>query len=154
MRFVLRTELDCPPRDAILNARRTRLFEYVCAPWVRVEPLEPPALPDEWEAGRYRVRMRLFGLVPLGAQWIAIRVVAQRGDRLLVHDQGSGTLVRVWDHRIEITPAASGGTRYCDRLRIEAGWRTPFVVAFARLLFAHRQRRWQRLVRNKFDYDA
>jgi hypothetical protein len=154
MRFVLSTDLDCPPAVAIQHARTPRLFEYVAAPWVRFEPVDPPQLPDEWEPGRWRVRMRLFGVLPLGTQTIAIRTVAQRGERLLVHDQGSGDRVRVWDHRIEISPTASGGTRYCDRLTIEAGWRTPFVGRFARLFFAHRQRRWRRLVRSKFDYEA
>jgi hypothetical protein len=154
MRFVRCTELDCLPADAISHVRSPRLLEYVAAPWLRFEPVDPPKLPDEWEPGRYRVRMRLFGAIPLGTQWIGIRAVEQRGNRLLVHDQGSSPRVRVWDHRIEITPSAGGGTRYCDRVRIEAGWRTPFVGLFARLLFAHRHRRWRRLVRSKFDYGS
>ena len=154
MRFVRSTDLDCPPAEAIQHVRTPRLFEYVAAPWIRIEPVDPPQLPDEWEPGRYLVRMRLFGLLPLGTQWIGIRAVEQRGDRLLVHDQGNGALARVWDHRIEISPTADGGTRYCDRVTVEAGWRTPFVGWFAKRFFAHRQRRWQRLVRTKFDYGA
>jgi hypothetical protein len=154
MRFLLCTELECPPADAIQHVRSPRLLVYVAAPLLRFEPVDPPALPDEWEPGRYRVRLSLFGAVPLGTQWIGIRAVEQRGERLLVHDQGTSALIPVWDHRIEISPNGDGGTRYCDRLRIEAGWRTPFVGAFAKLLFAHRQRRWRRLVRTKFDYDA
>jgi hypothetical protein len=154
MRLVRSTDLDCPPAEAIQHARTPRLLEYVAAPWVRFEPVDPPQLPDEWApGGRYRVRMRLLGVLPLGVQTIAIRAVEQRGERLLIHDQGSGDLVRVWDHRIELSPAGDG-TRYCDRVTVEAGWRTPFVGVFARLLFAHRQRRWQRLVRTKFDYGA
>jgi hypothetical protein len=39
-------------------------------------------------------------------------------------------------------------------VRIEAGWRTPVVGLFARLFFAHRHRRWRRLVRSKFDYGS
>jgi len=152
MRFLRAVDLDCPPAEAIQHVRSPRLLEYVAAPWIRFEPVDPPKLPDEWEPGRYLVQMRLFGAIPLGTQWIGIRAVEQRGERLLVHDQGTSTLVRVWDHRIEITPAADGGTRYCDRVTIEAGWRTPFVGWFARRFFAHRQRRWRRLVRSKFDY--
>lgn len=154
MRFLRCTDLDCPPADAIQHARSSRLLEYVAAPWIRFEAVAPSQLPDEWEPGRYQVRMKLLGVVPLGTQWIGIRAVEQRGERLLVHDQGSSALVRVWDHRIEISPAAGGRTRYCDRLTIEAGWRTPFVAVFARLFFAHRQRRWRRLVRTKFDFGA
>lgn len=154
MRFLRCTVLDCPPADAIAHVRSPRLLAYVAAPWLRFEPVDPPALPDEWEPGRYLVRLKLLGLLPLGTQVIGIRALEQRGERLLVHDQGSSAWVRVWDHRIEISPAADGGTRYCDRVTIEAGWRTPFVGWFARLFFGHRQRRWRRLVRSKFDYGS
>lgn len=154
MRFVRCSDLACPPSDAIAHVRSPRLMEYIAAPWLRFEPVDPPALPEEWEPGRYLVRLRLLGTMSLGTQWIGIRAVEQRGERLLVHDQGTSAWIPVWDHRIEISPADDGGTHYCDRLRIEAGWRTPFVAAFARLLFAHRQRRWRRLVRTKFDYGA
>jgi hypothetical protein len=154
MRFLRCTALDCSPADAIAHVRSPRLLAYVAAPWLRFEPVDPPLLPDEWEPGRYRVRMKLLGFLPLGTQVIGIRAVEQRGDRLLLHDEGTSALVRVWDHRIEISPTSDGSTRYCDRLRIEAGWRTPLIGWFARLLFAHRQRRWRRLVRSKFDYDA
>ncbi len=154
MRFARCTDLACPPSDAIAHARSPRLMEYVAAPWLRFEPVDPPALPEEWKPGRYLVRLRLLGRVSLGTQWIGIRAVEQRGLRLLVHDQGTSVRIPVWDHRIELSPADDGGTHYCDRLQIEAGWRTPFVAAFARLFFAHRQRRWRRLVRTEFDYGA
>lgn len=155
MRFLICSELECAPIDAIQHVRTPRLLEYVAAPWIRFEAVDPPVLPDEWEpGGRYLVRMKLFGVVPLGTQVIGIRAVEQRGERLLVHDLGTSALVRVWDHRIEISPAGDGRTRYCDRVRIDAGWRTPFVAWFAKRFFAHRQRRWRRLVRTKFDYGA
>lgn len=154
MRFVRCLELDCLPSDAIRHARTTRMFEYVAAPWLRFEPLDPPALPDEWSPGRYLVRMKLFGRVALGTQWIRIRAVEQRGDRLLIHDEGTSERIPVWDHRIEIAPGADGRTRYCDRVAVEAGWHTPFVAWFAKRFFAHRQRRWRRLVAAKFDFDA
>jgi len=154
MRFVIRSELDCPPADAIRHVRTPRLMAYVAEPWIRFEPVDPPGLPDEWKPGRYLVRMKLFGVVPLGTQEIGIRAVEQRGERLLIHDLGTSALVRVWDHRIEISPAGDGRTRYRDRVRIEAGWRTPFVTWFAKRFFAHRQRRWRRLVRAGFDYGA
>lgn len=154
MRFLICTELECPPAEAIRHVRTPRLLAYVAAPWIHFEAMEPPALPDEWKPGRYRVRMKLFGVVPAGTQWIGIRAVEQRGERLLIHDMGTSALVRVWEHRIEISPAGDGRTRYCDRVRIDAGWRTPFVAWFARRFFAHRQRRWRRLVRTQFDYGA
>ena len=153
MRFLRCTELDCEPAEAIRHARSPRLLAYVAAPWLRFDPLEPPALPDEWKPGRYRVRLRAFGVIPFGEQWIGIRAVEQRGDRLLLHDEGSGGLVRVWNHRLETTPTRDGRTRYCGRIEIEAGRRAPVIAWLARRFFAHRQRRWRRLVANGFDYE-
>ncbi len=152
--FLRCTVLDCPPADAIGQVRSPRLLAYIAAPWLRFEPVDPPALPDEWKPGEYLVRMKLLGAVPLGTQWIRIRAVEQRGERLLVHDVGNSDRIPVWDHSIEISPTGDGRTRYCDRVSIEAGWRTPFVGWVARRFFAHRQRRWRRLVASKFDYDA
>ncbi len=144
--FVRCTVLDCPPADAIRHARSPRLLAYVAAPWLRFEPVDPPALPDEWAPGEYRVRRKLFGAIPVGMHSIRIRAVEQRGERLLVHDLGSSKRISIWDHSIEISPTGDGRTRYCDRVSIEAGWRTPFVGWFAKRFFAHRQRRWRRLL--------
>ena len=63
-----------------------------------------------------------------------------------------GALIRRWDHLITIEPAGPRRTRYTDWVEAEAGLLTPLVWAFARVFYAHRQRRWQRLVAHGFRY--
>ena len=53
---------------------------------------------------------------------------------------------------ITIEPTGDGRSAYEDRLDIDAGWRTPFVAAFAKAFYAHRQRNWKKLVDSGFVY--
>jgi hypothetical protein len=39
-------------------------------------------------------------------------------------------------------------TEYTDRVEIRAGWKTAFIWAWANAFYAHRQRRWVRLLRD------
>jgi hypothetical protein len=75
----------------------------------------------------------------------------QPAGRYAVRDNGYGPLIKRWDHWIEIN-AEGTGTRYVDRVHIDAGVLTPLICGFARLFYAHRQRRWRRLVARNFDY--
>ena len=73
-------------------------------------------------------------------------------DDWVIHDAGSGSAARMWDHRIYVESDGEG-TRYSDCLRIDAGLLTPVVAAFAGVFSRYRQARWRRLVDNDFDYD-
>jgi hypothetical protein len=157
MRLELSTTLGCPPDRVWQQLRGPRLFRYLCAPLVTFRPLQPTALPEQWGAGdEYLVRMYLFGLVPLGKQWMRPSLVepetAPGRQRYQIHDNGSGGLCKKWDHWLTAEEAAGGKTRYTDRIDIEAGLLTPVVWLFARVLFRWRHRRWRRLVRHGFDY--
>jgi hypothetical protein len=96
--------------------------------------------------------MLLFGVIPIGWQTIGIELPGAPTGEYRLRDNGHGPLIERWDHMIEIAPEGEG-TRYTDRVHIEAGLLTPLVAAFARAFYAHRQRRWQRLVARAFRYD-
>ncbi|MEZ4450313.1 MAG: hypothetical protein R3B09_12620 [Nannocystaceae bacterium] len=138
------------PASAVRDeAMRTRLLRHVSAPWVTFTAIDPPALPEIWEPGRFRVAMRLGGLLPIGEQDIDIRVEVDDPtpgrECFVALDRGRGGLARRWDHRITIVALTGGGARYSDEVDVGAGVLTPAVWLFARLFFAHRQRRWRRL---------
>jgi hypothetical protein len=57
----------------------------------------------------------------------------------------------IWDHWIEIAPESSG-TRYLDRIHLDAGLLTPLIAAFAAIFYNYRQKRWRKLVRSNFAY--
>ncbi|WP_375402516.1 hypothetical protein [uncultured Sphingomonas sp.] len=96
--------------------------------------------------------MRLFGLVPIGEQWIVTSEPPAGPGRYLFRDNGRGGLASRWDHLITIETLEPARCRYTDIVEIEAGLLTPFVWSFARLFYTHRQRRWRALVSSGFAY--
>lgn len=145
------THLAAPPDRVSAEIMRPGLLLHVSAPLLRFKPIDPPALPDTWHDGEYKLGMWFFGLLPVGWQMVGLETQPTGGDVWSIRDNGRGLLIKRWDHWIEVAPDGDG-TRYTDRVTIEAGLLTPFVTLFARLFYAHRQRRWRRLVANGFDY--
>ena len=145
------THLEAPTHVVRDHVMRSELLEYVARPLLRFRPIAPAALPAVWTEGSYRASLWFLGVLPVGWQAIKIEPQPMRGDVWSIRDNGHGALIRTWDHMIEIKPEGEG-TRYVDRVTIDAGWLTPAVGSFARAFYAHRQRRWRRLVANGFDY--
>lgn len=88
--------------------------------------------------------MFAFGFIPLRAQTVGIEIGPNENGAYRVRDDGSGLLVRVWDHLITPEPEEDG-TRYTDRVQIEASLMTPFVWALQRCFIAGGKRdgaRW------------
>lgn len=127
------------------------LLEHVAAPLIRFKPKGGAQLPAIWREGEYRAGMWLFGVIPIGWQAVVISHPEPEGAVRFVRDNGYGPLIKRWDHWISIAPAPSGpGTAYTDTVTIEAGLLTPLIAAFARVFYAHRQRRWRALARSEF----
>ncbi len=128
---------------------------HIAQPLLYVTPVDPPQLPNRWEEREYLVAMHLLGLLPLGQHTVRIsgQDHTQRDGRFSVElrDNGSGTLIARWDHRIFILAAAQG-CDYTDQVDIQAGLLTPLVWLFAWGFYRHRQRRWQQLVSRSFSY--
>ena len=147
----LSTYIPADPDVVWERIRTSRLLAHVTHPLIHFRPLDPDGFPAVWRKGDYQASMRLFGVIPMGGQTIGIRYPEPPDARTRVlHDQGYGTAARIWDHYILIAPEG-GGTRYTDRVTVDAGWRTPFVAAFARAFYAHRQCRLRRLARKGFE---
>ena len=146
------TLLDTLPDRVWQEVNRPVLLQYVAHPLITFEPIDPLAFPEQWKEQEYHVKMRLFGVIPLGWQIIAIERPLSIGEARLLRDNGRSKHARQWDHLITVEPVGSHQTRYTDRIEIEAGALTPLVRAFARAFYAHRQRRWQMLVAQNFQY--
>lgn len=150
MAFRLTTILDAPPERVWAVVQTPALLERVAAPLVTFEPVDPETFPETWDEADYLVWMRLFGLLPLGRQWVRVRTLEVRktpGERFYrLRDDGSGTLASTWDHVITVRETPDGVTAYTDEIRVEAGVLTPLVWLFAQAFYRHRQHRWRRLV--------
>lgn len=146
----LSTTLQCTPDAAWERVRTSALLMHVAAPLIRFVPKGGTPFPAIWEPGEYRAWMWLFGLLPIGWQAVVISEPPPDGATRFIRDNGFGPLISRWDHWIAIATGEDGTTRYVDRVDIEAGALTGLVAAFARVFYAHRQRRWRALARKGF----
>lgn len=146
----LSTRLDCTADEAWERVRTAALLLHVAAPLIRFTPKEDTRFPQEWAPGEYRAWMWLFGLIPIGWQAVVISEPPPDGATRFIRDNGYGPLIRRWDHWIAIAPGEGGTTHYTDQVTIEAGLLTPLVAGFARVFYAHRQRRWRALAATGF----
>ena len=120
-----------------------KTLEFVAAPLLRFQPLEPSSWPDCWRPGPHLVRMLLFGVIPMGTQCINIAFPAAHA----MLDAGSGQVVRVWDHLITLEARHDGRTQYTDSVEIHAGILTLPIWVFSLVFYRHRQQRWHELLR-------
>ena len=121
------------------------LFFQVAAPLISARDVGDRPIGDRWSEGEYRIAMKLFGLVPIGWQAIIIEFPQSDDQELVLRDRGYGPMLRIWDHRISVSPAPDGGTRYTDSLRLDAGIMTPIAAMLVAQFFKHRQRRLRAL---------
>ncbi len=148
------TVLDADAARVWTEVNKPRLLFEVAWPLVRFVLMDPVPIGAPWKPAKHRVRMLLFGFVPIGEQVIGIeRPPAVDGIRSL-RDNGSSRLMRRWDHLISVHELADGKTRYTDCVEIDAGRLTFFVSCFAQLFYWHRQRRLRRLAKRGFVYPA
>jgi SAM-dependent methyltransferase len=145
-RFRFESVLAAPADEVWGMVQRTELLREVAAPFLRFRPASSGRLPLTWPVGApLRLRMYLFGLVPLGFHEIVVDRIDDRAREL--HTRERGTLLRRWEHVIRVEPVGSGHARYTDEVELDAGWLTPLVGAFSRAFFRHRHRRWRAAAR-------
>ncbi|AWW73265.1 hypothetical protein CD351_02355 [Erythrobacter sp. KY5] len=148
----LTTRIAAPPEVVLRHVMTPRLLDHVAAPMIRFS--YPPSFDraGEWPLGKHCVTMRFMGIIPIGWQVIGIEVPdSPDKDTHLLRDNGYGPLIRRWDHWIAVRPDPSGsGTLYTDRVHIDAGLLTPVIAAYAKVFYAHRQKRWRELAADGF----
>ncbi len=93
--------------------------------------------------GTSSYRLRLFGIIPFGTHTIHI----VRFDPEEISSREGNKHVPVWNHDIRLVSMDENHTGYTDRVEIQAGWKTVFVWVWAKAFYAHRQRRWIRLLK-------
>lgn len=138
-------------RTAILPASRAAVFQklqqpetlrYIAKPFATFEPVGEPV--QKWTAGSTSAyRFCLFGVIPFGTHTIHIVRFDQDG----VSSREGNEHVPVWNHEIKLIKLDGSRTEYTDRVEIRAGWKTIFIWLWAKAFYAHRQRRWVKLLR-------
>ncbi len=149
MKISLSSVLDAPPVDVEGFLHTSEVLRFVAAPLLFFTSREQGGFPALWSPGKHRVFMWLFGFIPFGPQTIDISWGRHEKGDFWVRDDGSGLLVRRWDHRIFVRPAPGGKTQYTDEVEIGAGALTPLVWAFAAVFYRWRQRRWKTYLKRR-----
>ena len=80
--------------------------------------------------------------------WHTHTIRIERFDENEIQSRESNEHIQVWDHRITLKDLG-GQTEYTDEVDIRAGWRTFFVWLWAKAFYAHRQRKWIKLLEGK-----
>ena len=142
--MIVRKSSVFPAKRDVVFARLQRLetLQFIAAPYASFTPVDQSA-EVQWRVGsRSAYRFRLFGLIPFGTHTIRI----ERFDEDVVQSRESNEHVPVWNHRITLKNLGTR-TEYTDEVEIEAGWKTPFIWLWAKAFYAHRQRKWIRLLK-------
>lgn len=122
--------------------KEMKTLQYIAFPYAVFKPAEHTGM--RWQAGQTsRFYFRLFGLIPLGIHTITIKTFDAETKTII--SQEHNRFVPRWEHTICLKKQ-SGGTRYTDEVTIAAGWKTPFVFLWAKAFYAHRQKKWLRLL--------
>ena len=74
--------------------------------------------------------------------------------KIRISTEERNKLVPLWNHRIYLEAIDQKTTRYTDEVEIGAGWKTLFVALWAKMFYAHRQRKWQKLLSDSSGNDC
>lgn len=149
MKISQSTEIALSPEDVWYEVQTPNLLQHIAWPLIQFHFVDPATLTNFNDRERFKVSLKLLGIVPIGEQWIVPTVHEERPESWpkRLRDNGYSELVKTWDHWITVTPNDSGGTSFTDDVEVEAGFFTPIVWAFAWIFYRHRQRRWRGLGR-------
>ena len=136
--------------------------EYACTPdqlWAVTKDLDAlremnarmvtmQGLPsgDMYEGQEIEISTSLFGKMKPQDYRIVVTHLSDETREFRSTEHGNG--VKSWNHhgRVEATP---GGARLVDDIEIDAGWMTPLVVAWAKMLYKARHKPRLQILRDR-----
>ena len=141
--IVQKTSVFPAGRDAVFQKlRQLETLQYIAAPYAAFEPADHTAARTWAACSTSSYRFRLFGVIPFGTHTIHI----VRFDPEGISSREKNEHVPVWNHDITLEQTDADHTRYMDRVEIHAGWKTVFIWLWANAFYAHRQRKWIKLL--------
>ena len=124
--------------------QRLETLQFIAKPYASFEPVGKTQ--SVWSVGSTSsFRFKLFGLIPFGTHTIHI----VRFDPDGISSKEGNEHVPVWNHDITLVRLDDEHTKYKDRVEIKAGWKTIFIWLWANAFYAHRQRKWIRILEPK-----
>lgn len=143
MMKIIKTSIYPDTADNIFKKlKKLKTLQYVAFPYASFKSCNGN---DKivWEKEMvYDFSLNLFCVIPLGIHKIKVMDFSQNS----IYTNEGNKFVPVWNHRIYLKELNNGFTEYTDEVEINAGWKTIFVYLWANLFYAHRQRKWKRLI--------
>ena len=129
-------------REAIFQKlQRLETLQLVAKPYASFEPVGETQ--SVWSVGSTSsYRFKLFCLIPFGTHTIHI----VRFDPDGISSREGNEYVPVWNHDITLVKLGNNYTEYTDHVEIKAGWKTIFIWLWAKAFYAHRQRKWIKML--------
>ncbi len=147
--MIFKTKITIPWHiDRVFDALNApSMMQQVAFPLVIFKAVRPTVFPERWDNGAtYRMKMYLFGVLPLGWQELSIRAT-RTTDQATLTDVGPGFAVKLWDHNVVLTKQGDSKTQYDETLTLTAGFMAPIIWIGMTALFAWRKYRWLSLTR-------
>jgi len=143
--IVMKSSVFPAARETVFEKlQKLETLQYIARPYATFEPVGAAKL--VWEVGSTSAyRFWLFGVIPFGTH--SIHIVRFDPDGISSREENEH--VPVWNHDIHLVEKDETHTRYTDRVEIHAGWKTVFIWLWANAFYAHRQRKWIRLLKRE-----
>ena len=143
--IVRKTSLFPASKETVFRKlQQLETLQTISKPYATFEPIGEAV--STWAVGSTSAyRFRLFGVIPFGTHTIHIL----RFDPDGVSSHEGNERVPVWNHEIRLVRKDQNHTQYTDRVEIHAGWKTAFIWLWANAFYAHRQRKWIRLLKRE-----
>lgn len=136
---------SAPSKMIFERVKALKTLQYIAWPYATFKPVDGQADLVWAEGGEFAFKFKLFGFIPLGLHTIKVLTFDEQTGCILTHEGNAH--VPVWNHRIVVKAIDDSTTQYTDEVVIQAGWKTPFVYLWAKAFYAHRQRKWRKLLR-------
>ena len=137
--------------SAWANVKTPALLQFVAKGMIRFKAVESE-FPKQWEVGQtYGVKMRVFGFIPFGGtHYLFIEKIDDNNNTISTKEWDRGA--KVWNHEVTMKDLGNGIIYYEDSIIIYGGVMTGFITSFAKRFYIHRQKRWQKVAKEKLNF--
>ena len=128
--------------------QKLKTLQYIAHPYATFKSVDDTEELTWQEDSAFAFHFKLFALIPFGVHTIkVIQFDIEKG----IYTQEGNKHVPVWNHKIILEKINENTTKYTDIVEIQAGWKTLLVYLWANCFYAHRQRKWKRLLKRKIE---
>lgn len=144
-KLIISSELNIDITQAWNEVQKSSLLEFICKGKVKFRPLDPE-FPKLWKKDMVvKANMLIYGLIPFG-RIHSIRFEEVDAQNFLIITNERNSIVKIWNHKINLKKIDANSTQYTDEIEIYAGALTNFIAKWAESFYKHRQKRWKIIV--------